>query len=212
MHTEKQNPERVVTFSDGVFAVIITLLVLDLRPPHTATLAGLLSLWPSALAYAVSYLFLAIVWLNHHHLLRLAPDATPRLIWGNFAHLFTVSLIPFTTAWIADTRLGALPVAVYAVVFLLVNATYIALCVEAVDRQNLTSVAPAIRRTMRIRALITLATFVLAAALALIWPVAGLALICLCLVVYVQPDVTDAVVLAAFRPRQAPRTPPQDPN
>ena len=101
----KEAPEagRVIAFSDGVFAVIITVLVLELRPPEQANLAALHDLWPTAISYAVSYLFIAIVWMNHHHLLRYADVATPKLVWGNFAHLFTVSLLPFSTAWIADT-------------------------------------------------------------------------------------------------------------
>jgi uncharacterized membrane protein len=88
--------------------VIITIMVLDLRPPPQATLAALIPLWPTALSYAVSYLFIAIVWVNHHHLLRFAEHATPRLIWVNFAHLFMVSLVPFSTAWVANTRLAAI--------------------------------------------------------------------------------------------------------
>src|SRR5215471_21014393 len=110
----KATPERLGTFSDGVFAVIITIMVLDLWSPPQPTLAALLPLWPAALSYAVSYLFIAIVWVNHHHLLRFAEHATSRLIWVNFAHLFTVSLVPFSTAWVADTRLAAVPVSVYA--------------------------------------------------------------------------------------------------
>jgi uncharacterized membrane protein len=89
------SPDRLRVFSDGVFAIIMTILVLELRPPESPTFAAFLSLWPTALSYAVSYLFLAIVWVNHHHVARYAEAATPRLIWGNFAHLFTVSLIPF---------------------------------------------------------------------------------------------------------------------
>src|SRR6266850_6745033 len=90
MAEQKATPERLGAFSDGVFAVIITIMVLDLRPPSEATLAALLPLWPTALSYAVSYLFIAIVWVNHHHLLRFAEHATARLIWVNFAHLFMV--------------------------------------------------------------------------------------------------------------------------
>ena len=84
----KRTAERLSAFSDGVFAVLITVLVLELRPPESPTFKALLSLWPTWLSYAVSYLFIAIVWVNHHHLLRFAEHATPRLIWINFAHLF----------------------------------------------------------------------------------------------------------------------------
>ena len=75
--------------------MIITIIVLDLRPPPQATLAALLPLWSAGLSYAVSYLFIAIVWVNHHHLLRFAEHATPRPIWVNFAHLLMVSPAPF---------------------------------------------------------------------------------------------------------------------
>ncbi len=87
--------ERLTAFSDAVFAVIITIMVLDLKPPAQATLSALLPLWPTALSYAVSYLFVAIIWINHHRLLLLARGATPKLIWWNFVHLFMTSLIPF---------------------------------------------------------------------------------------------------------------------
>ena len=86
--------ERLSTLSDGVFAVLITVLVLDLRPPELPTFRAHLSLWPTWLSYAVSYLFIAIVWTNHHYLLRYATEATPRLLWFNFAHLFSMSLLP----------------------------------------------------------------------------------------------------------------------
>src|SRR5216110_1114290 len=106
--------ERLVAFSDAVFAVIITIMVLDLKPPAESKLSALLPLWPTALSYAVSYLFLAIIWVNHHHLLRFTREATSQLIWWNFAHLFMVSLVPATTVWIAATRFAAAPVFVYA--------------------------------------------------------------------------------------------------
>jgi uncharacterized membrane protein len=187
--TREAKPDRLNAFSDGVFAVIITVLVLELRPPQSPTFEALLSLWPTGVSYAVSYLFIAIVWVNHHHLLRYADLATPRLIWGNFAHLFTVSLVPFTTAWVADTELAAVPVAIYAGVFVLVNATYVALCIEAVDRPESPDVPARARMMMRVRSLITLGIFATATIVALRYPIAGMALICLCLVVYVQPGV-----------------------
>src|SRR4051794_35366244 len=117
MSRREATPDRLAAFSDAVFAVIITILVLELKPPHEPSFGALLLLWPTAVSYAISYLFIAIVWINHHHLLRYADTATPRLIWGNFAHLFAVSLMPFSTAWIADTELAVIPVSLYAGVF-----------------------------------------------------------------------------------------------
>ena len=123
----RSTPERLSMFSGGVFAVLITVLVLELRPPGTPTFEALLLLWPTWLSYAVSYVFIAIVWANHHHLLRYATEATPRLMWFNFAHLFSVSLLPLSTAWMAVSELAPQPVAFCAAVFFLVNATYILL-------------------------------------------------------------------------------------
>lgn len=185
----KASPERVGAFSDAVFAVIITVLVLELRPPKSTTFSALLPLWPTGLSYVVSYLFIAIVWVNHHHLFSYARVATPRLIWSNFAHLFSVSLIPFTTEWIADSRLAGPPVALYASVFVLVNITYLALCTEVVDRPSREDISQRIRRMLRMRSFITIFGFVAAALIASAWPVVAIVVICLCLVVYLRPDI-----------------------
>jgi uncharacterized membrane protein len=127
----KRTPERLSLFSDAVFAVLITVLVLDLRPPALPTFAALLSLWPTWLSYAVSYLFIAIVWANHHHLMHYTSEATPRLMWFNFSHLFSVSLLPLSTARMAVSKLAPQPVAFYAAVFFLANTTYISLILGA---------------------------------------------------------------------------------
>src|SRR5881275_3222424 len=160
-------PERLSAFSDGVFAVLITVLVLDLRPPELPTFKALLSLWPTWLSYAVSYVFIAIVWTNHHHLMRYATGATPRLMWFNFAHLFSVSLLPLSTAWMAVSELAPQPVAFYAAVFFLVNATYILLIRELIERGGVDGVSPTMRKSMRRRSLVTLCLFGGAALVAL---------------------------------------------
>ena len=110
----QSNTERLNNFSDGVVAVIITLMVLELKAPSVSSFAALVPLWPEAVSYAVSYLFIAIIWVNHHHLMRFVSDATPRLIWVNFAHLFLVALVPFATQWVAKTNLGGIAVSAYA--------------------------------------------------------------------------------------------------
>ena len=189
MAAGQTSTDRVRFFSDGVFAVLITILVLDLKPPHADTFSALLPLWPTGLSYAVSYVFIAIVWVNHHHLFGYAEVATPRLVWFNFAHLFSVSLIPFATVWIADSRLAAAPVALYAAIFVLVNVTYLALCWEAVDRPANEDVSQVMRRLLRMRSFVTIGVFVAAAFVALKWPVVAMALICLCLVGYLRPDI-----------------------
>jgi uncharacterized membrane protein len=175
-------------FSDGVFAVLITVLVLELRPPELPTFRALLALWPTWLSYAVSYLFIAIVWANHHHLLRYATETTPGLMWSNFAHLFSVSLLPLSTAWMAMSELAPQPVAFYAAVFFLVNTTYIFLIWELIDRDSVDDVARRMRRIMWIRSVVTLCLFGAAAVVALTYPLVGLGICCCCLTVYLRPE------------------------
>ena len=184
----RPTPERLNAFCDGVFAVLITVLVLELRPPEVPTIKALLSLWPTWLSYAVSYVFIAIVWANHHYLMRFATAVTPRLMWFNFAHLFSVSLLPFATAWMATSELAPQPVAFYAAVFFLVNVTYICLLRELIDRASLDDVAPNERRIMRVRSIVTLCTFGAAAIFALKYPLIGLAMCICCLIVYLKPE------------------------
>jgi uncharacterized membrane protein len=195
---EKATPERLSTFSDGVFAVLITVLVLDLHPPEVPTMAALLLLWPTWLSYGVSYLFIAIVWINHHYLMRYATEANSRLLWFNFAHLFAMSLLPFSTAWMAVSELAPQPVAFYALVFFVVNATYVCLIWELVDTVD--EIPLTVRRVMRLRALVTLCLFAMAAAVALKYPLAGLGICICCLVVYLRPEPVGKKEAASPRP------------
>jgi len=183
---EKATPERLSTFSDGVFAVLITVLILDLHPPEVPIVESLLLLWPSWLSYAVSYVFIAIVWTNHHYLMRFATEANSRLLWLNFGHLFAVSLLPFSTAWMAVSKLAPQPVAFYALVFFLVNVTYICLIWELVDIVD--DIPLSVRRAMRFRAIITLCLFFIASVTALKYPLAGLGVCICCLIVYLRPE------------------------
>ena len=136
----KASPDRLGAFSDGVIAVIITIMLLELKAPHEATLAALAALWPTFASYTLSYFFIAIVWVNHHHLLRYAQAAEPSVIWSNFGFLFSVSLIPFFTSWLAESwtagsRMAPLPTALYAANFLLVTFAH-SLFETAIARQS----------------------------------------------------------------------------
>ena len=184
----RATPERLSAFSDGVFAVLITVLVLELRPPELPTFKAFLLLWPTWLSYAVSYLFIAIVWTNHHYLMRYATEATSRLLWFNFAHLFSMSLLPLSTAWMAVSRLAPQPVAFYAAVFFLVNATYICLIWELIHRNPDIEVPSTVRRVMHFRSTTTLCLFGVAALVALKYPLAGLGICICCLILYLKPD------------------------
>ena len=188
MSQVRVTPERLNAFCDGVFAVLITVLVLDLRPPELPTFYALLMRWPTWLSYAVSYVFIAIVWANHHYLMRFATAVTPRLMWFNFAHLFSVSLLPLSTAWMAVSELAAQPVAFYAAVFFLVNLTYILLIRELIDGATVGRVSAKMRRSMRVRSITTLCLFGAAAVIALRYPLLGLVVCCGCLIAYLKPD------------------------
>src|SRR5881394_4358770 len=124
MREEKITAYRLTAFSDAVFAVIVTIMVLELKAPDQPAFSALLPLWPTAISYAVSYLFIAIIWINHHYLMWLVGPPTLRLIWINFAHLFMVSFLPFATAWVARTQLASTPVAFYAALFVCVDIAY----------------------------------------------------------------------------------------
>jgi len=180
----KATPERLSALSDGIFAVLITVLVLELRPPEFPTFKALLLLWPTWLSYAVSYLFIAIVWVNHHFLMRYALEAGSRLLWFNFAHLFSMSLLPLSTAWMAVSELSPQPVAFYAAVFFLVNVTYVCLIWELIDEKNM---SPAVLKSMRVRSIVTLLIFGSAALVALRFPLVALAMCICCLIFYLRP-------------------------
>jgi uncharacterized membrane protein len=105
---------RVEAFSDGVIAIIVTIMVLELKSPENASLASLVAIWPTMLAYALSFFVVAIMWVNHHHMLRAAKRPDARLLWANNFLLFCMSLIPFVTRYLGDNHGASLPVAVYA--------------------------------------------------------------------------------------------------
>lgn len=188
MGTPQAGSHRMEAFSDGVLAVIITIMVLELKPPMGPGLAALLPLWPTALSYAVSYLFIAIIWMNHHHLLRFVRHATPALLWLNFAHLFAVSLLPFATNWMADTRLSAASVSLYAGLFVAVNLLYLAFEREVIRHADARQFPVAIQRLARRRSIITVSTFSLAMVVAIILPWLGFGLICGSLLLYLRPE------------------------
>lgn len=121
---------RLEAFSDGVIAILITIMVLELRPPEEAELAGLRPLIPVMLSYLLSFVFLGIYWNNHHHLIQAARHVSGRVLWANLHLLFWLSLVPFVTAWMGENEFAVWPVVLYGVVlnlsgfafFLLVQA------------------------------------------------------------------------------------------
>ena len=111
-------------FSDGVIAIIITIMVLELRAPHDTSLAGLRPLLPVFGSYVMSFIFLGIYWSNHHHLLHAANHIDGRALWANLHLLFWLSLIPFVTAWMGENHFAQWPVALYGVALLMSAIAY----------------------------------------------------------------------------------------
>src|SRR5204863_4955120 len=157
MREEKTTADRLAAYSDAVFAVIVTIMVLELRAPEEPAFSALWPLWPTAISYAVSYLFIAIIWINHHYLMRFVGPPTLGLIWINFAHLFMVSFLPFATAWVARTRLASSPVAFYAGLFVCIDIAYNVFEREVLTHADVTQVSANTRRIARRRSLVVLA-------------------------------------------------------
>ena len=110
---------RLEAFSDGVLAIIITIMVLELKVPHGSDAAALRPLLPVFVAYVLSFVFVGIYWNNHHHMLHAAERITGKVLWPNLHLLFWLSLVPFATAWMGENRFAPLPTAVYGFVLLM---------------------------------------------------------------------------------------------
>ncbi|HKE58083.1 MAG TPA: TMEM175 family protein [Pyrinomonadaceae bacterium] len=115
---------RMEAFSDGVIAIIITIMVLELRVPHEATFRALVPLAPVLLSYLLSFVFIGIYWSNHHHLLHIAEHVDGRALWANLHLLFWLSLVPFVTAWMGENHFAAVPVAIYGMILFLAGVAY----------------------------------------------------------------------------------------
>ena len=111
--------ERLTAFTDGVLAVIITIMVLELKPPAGAEFRNLLALWPGYLSYVLSFVYVAIYWNNHHHFFQLVRTVDGSILWANMHLLFWLSIVPFTTSWMGGNLFAAAPTALYGVALLL---------------------------------------------------------------------------------------------
>ncbi len=127
---------RLEAFSDGVIAILITIMVLELKAPQGASLAALREVVPSLLSYVLSFVFLGIYWVNHHHMVHLAERVNGGVLWANLHLLFWLSLIPFATAWMGRNHYAATPTALYGVVLLLSGMAYTILQQSIIGAQH----------------------------------------------------------------------------
>ena len=131
---------RLEAFSDGVIAIIITIMVLEMKVPHGESLASLLPLLPVFLSYVLSFVYVAIYWNNHHHMLHAATKASGAVLWANLHLLFWLSLFPFATGWMGENHFAAMPSALYGVVLLMAAIAYWILQQAIIACQGETSV------------------------------------------------------------------------
>jgi len=115
---------RLEAFSDGVLAIIITIMVLELKVPHAVDLAALKPVLPVLLSYVLSFVYVGIYWNNHHHLFQVTEQVSGGILWANLHLLFWLSLFPFTTAWMGENHLAAIPTAIYGFVLLMAGVAY----------------------------------------------------------------------------------------
>src|SRR5439155_11173513 len=130
------NKNRLEAFSDVVLAIIITIMVLELKAPHGVTLEALRPLMPAFSSYVLSFIYLAIYWNNHHHLLHTVNEVSAGILWANMHLLFWLSLFPFATAWIGENHVAPIPTACYGVVLLLAAVAYYILQRAIIARQG----------------------------------------------------------------------------
>jgi uncharacterized membrane protein len=178
---------RVEAFSDGVIAIIITIMVLELRPPEEPTLEALRPLIPVFAAYALSFVYLGIYWNNHHHLLHTVKSVSGGILWANLHLLFWLSLVPFATAWIGEAHVGPIPVAVYGGVLIMAALAYTILSTLLVRHEGPDStLAQATGGDLKGK--ISLALYALGIGLSFVEPRLGIALYIVVALIWLIPD------------------------
>ena len=178
---------RLEAFSDGVLAIIITIMVLELRPPEGTSLDDLALLWPHFLAYLLSFANVGIYWNNHHHLLQAARTIDGRVLWANLLLLFCLSLIPFGTAWMGEHEFPAIPVAAYGVVLVSAACAYFVLLHALIAAPGQTpSLSEAVGRDAK--GLLSILAYLIATPLALAFPLVAFGLYVAVAVMWIVPD------------------------
>ena len=178
---------RLEAFSDGVIAILITIMILELRVPHGADTEAVRPLLPAFLPYVLSFVYLGIYWNNHHHMLQLADRINGRILWANLHLLFWLSLVPVVTGWMGENHLAPLPTAVYGVVMLLAGVAYTILQAAIIARQGPGSrLAAAVGGDVKGKA--SLAVYAAAIALAFVKPWLSAACYVLVALLWLVPD------------------------
>ena len=178
---------RLEAFSDGVLAIIITIMVLELKVPHGEDLASLVPLIPKLLSYVLSFVYLAIYWNNHHHMLHVTHKVTGPILWANMHLLFWLSLVPFATGWMGENRFAPVPTAIYGVPLLMAGIAYWILTQTILNAEGADSVlARAVKADFKGKGSVLL--YVAALGLAFVNPVIARAIYVLVALIWIIPD------------------------
>lgn len=179
---------RLEAFSDGVIAIIITIMVLELKVPHEASWHALAELTPVFLSYLLSFVFVGIYWGNHHHLLHTVHHVNSKIIWANMGMLFTLSLIPFTTAWMGENHFAQIPVAGYAINLLVCAISfYILQLVIMAHHTHSTKLIEALKKQEK-KGIISLFIYIASVACAFFYPLISGALFIITAIMWIIPD------------------------
>jgi uncharacterized membrane protein len=186
---EPLTPGRLEAFSDGVIAIILTIMVLELKVPASADPGALLHEWPIFVSYVISYFYIAVYWINHHHLFHRVKRVDLPILWANVALLFFMSLIPFFTEWMESTRLSSFPTAVYAATMLVAGAAFSVLD-RVIGRQGIGEAnIVLVRRAAQRKNLIAIGIYAVAIPVAFYRSTISLALVFLVALLYAVPSL-----------------------
>jgi uncharacterized membrane protein len=178
---------RIEAFSDGVIAILITIMVLELKAPHDPSPASLVKMWPTFFAYVLSFIIIAIYWINHHHLIHLVTRVDPVILWANIILLFWISLIPWVTVYLGDNHALPFPVALYAAVSA-AGATSFSLLRASIARHHHEPEFKRQNQKMARKNLIAVFIYVAAIAVAFIYVPLALGMIALPATMYFLPE------------------------
>jgi uncharacterized membrane protein len=178
---------RLEAFSDGVIAIIITIMVLELKVPHGAAFNELLPLLPVLGSYVLSFIYVGIYWNNHHHMLHLVQKVSGGTLWANLHLLFWLSLVPFVTAWMGENHFGAAPIVAYGVVLMMSSVAY-GILARVLTRHHPENRALAEAIGMDRKGWISTASYAVGIALSFVAPMAGFALYVIVAIIWLVPD------------------------
>jgi uncharacterized membrane protein len=185
--TREMSPGRLEAFSDGVIAIIITIMVLELKVPHDTSPGALLSPWPTFIGYGLSYLYVAVYWINHHHLFHFVRRVDHRILWANIIFMFFLSLIPFFTEYVGQNRLNRFSAMLYAGIMLACGVAFTVLRATVARQFEEDAHLHGLSRAGMLKNLVALGLYAVGIAAAYVHPGLTLAIIFIVALMYVVP-------------------------